>query len=134
MYVGEWELAKVDELLKDERFTVGWRQNFGNFTMPGGESVFAASDRIYNAISEIAEKHDGETVAVVSHAAALRAFWCKTLGIHRDEWASLVPFPTNASYSVIEWEDGKFFPKRIGLFGRFLFLRSRIFGDLTVFF
>jgi broad specificity phosphatase PhoE len=108
MNVGEWEKAPVDELLKDERFTKGWRENFGLFTFPAGENVGDAADRIYSFLSEIAQKHNGETVAAVFHAAAIRAFWCKMLGIPKEEWASAVPFPVNASYSIIEYENGKF--------------------------
>ncbi len=108
MSVGEWEGARVDDLLLDERFTKGWRENFAFFTFPGGESVADASERIYSVISEIAERHDGESVAVVFHAAALRAFWCKMIGLPKEKWASDVPFPTNASYSVLEYEKGGF--------------------------
>ena len=110
MRVGEWEGARVDELLLDERFTKGWRENFGSFTFPGGENVGDAANRIFDAISEIAKAHEGECIAVVFHAAALRAFWCKILGIPKEEWATAVPFPTNASYSIVEYENGKFTP------------------------
>lgn len=108
MHVGEWEGARIDDLQLDERFTKGWRENFGNFTMPGGESVEGAANRIYEALLDIAKKHDGETIAAVFHAGAMRAFWCKALGIPKEEWAARVPFPTNASYSVIECENGAF--------------------------
>ena len=111
MGVGEWELMSIDELLKDERFTKGWRENFGLFTFPGGENVGDAADRIYSILSEIAEKHNGETVAAVFHAAAIRAFWCKMLAIPKEEWAASVPFPTNASYSIVEYENGSFTAK-----------------------
>ncbi len=120
MRVGEWEGAKVEELLLDERFTKGWRENFGFFTFPGGENVGDASERVYSAICEIAKKHDGETVAVVFHAAALRAFWCKILGLPKEEWASVVNFPTNASYSVVEYESGKFEPKEYSCDGHLI--------------
>ena len=109
--VGEWEGAPVDELLKDERFTKGWRENFGLFTFPSGENVGDAADRIHSFLSEVAQKHDGETVAAVFHAAAIRAFWCKTLGTPKEEWASTVPFPVNASYSIVEYENGAFVGK-----------------------
>ena len=108
MYVGEWEGAKVEELLLDERFTKGWRENFGLFTFPGGENVGDASERVYKAVEKIAKEYDGKTVAVVFHAAALRAFWCKALDIPKETWAASVNFPTNASYSVVEYENGRF--------------------------
>ena len=111
VHVGDWEGARVEDLLLDERFIKGWRENFGCFTLPGGENVGDAADRVYEAICEIAEKHDGETVAAVFHAAAIRAFWCKMLSIPKNEWAAAVPFPTNASYSVIEYQNGRFLGK-----------------------
>ena len=111
MSVGKWEGCKVDDLVLDERFIKGWRENFGLFTFPGGENVGAAADRIFNKITEIAKNHDGETVAVVFHAAALRAFWCKVLGAPKEEWATTISFPTNASYSIVEYENGAFSPK-----------------------
>ncbi len=108
MRVGEWEGAKVEDLLLDERFTKGWRENFGTFTFPRGENVQDAANRVYEALSEIADRHDGETVAVAMHAAGIRAFWCKILGAPKNEWAQTVAFPTNASYSITEYENGKF--------------------------
>ncbi len=111
MHVGEWEGAKVEELLLDERFTKGWREKFGTFTFPGGENVQDAASRVYEALSEIAAKHDGETVAVAMHAAVIRAFWCKVIGAPKNEWAQTVAFPTNASYSIVEYENGQFKPK-----------------------
>ena len=111
MHVGEWEGCKVDDLLLDERFTKGWRENFGFFTFPGGENVECAANRVHEALSEIAQKHDGETIAAVFHAAALRAFWCKIIGAKKEDWAKVIQFPTNASYSIVEYEGGEFFAK-----------------------
>ena len=108
IHVGEWEGAPVEELLLDERFIKGWRQNFGLFTCPGGESVAGAADRIFEALTEIARRHDGETVAAVFHAGAMRALWCKVLGVPKEKWAETVAFPTNASYSILEYENGEF--------------------------
>lgn len=110
MYTGEWERAKVDYLLTLDAFVKGWREDFGNFTFPGGERVADAANRMFNKLRDIATSHDGETVAVASHAAAIRAFWCKILGLPKDEWAKAVPFPTNASYSVLEYDNGTFIP------------------------
>ena len=110
MNVGEWEGARVDDLVLDERFTKGWRENFGFFTFPGGENVQDAAERIFSFASKTAASHDGKTVAFVFHAAAIRAFWCKILGIPAEEWAATVRFPTNASYSILEYENGTFNP------------------------
>ena len=110
LHIGEWEGALIDDLLRDERFTKGWKQDFGNFTLPEGECVADGADRIYGELERIANLHGDEAVVAVFHAAAIRAFWCKMLGIPKDEWAKSVEFPKNASYSVVEYENGRFFP------------------------
>ena len=108
--VGEWEGVPVSELLLDERFTVGWYKTFGNFTLPGGECVFEAAKRVHKALLEIAERHSGGTVLATLHAAAIRAFWCYISGYQREDWAEKVDFPTNASISLVRYENGKFTP------------------------
>lgn len=110
MAVGEWEMKPVDELEKTDAFINGWRLNFGTFTLPGGENVAAAADRVYKALLNIAEAHPGKCVLAVMHAAVIRAFWAKIHGFSPSEWASKTTFPTNASYSVVDYENGKFIP------------------------
>ena len=46
----------------------------------GGESVRRASERMYAAISQLAEENEGRTIACFSHGAALRGFLCRALG------------------------------------------------------
>ena len=44
-YVGEWENMNVDDILAKwgrEVFVDQWKNNFGCFTFPGGESIIAA--------------------------------------------------------------------------------------------
>ena len=106
LYFGNWENASV-LMLKEkfhEQFTVGWRQNFGTFTAPGGESVVAMADRMVRGLEKIAANHLGQTILVTSHAAAIRALWGKISGHEPAEWADAYPFPTNASYSVLEYD------------------------------
>ncbi|MBR3680807.1 MAG: histidine phosphatase family protein [Clostridia bacterium] len=207
LYFGDWENAAVAFLEAEyrEMFTVGWRQGFGTFTPPNGESVPALANRICNALAEVAREcaldarckvlsegcfggakvlsdgsfnspedlsnvcsnnakglsdgssarvkdcakedvatnaknrcradftgescaeKDGEVnagmpckadyigecstakdveinVLVVSHAASIRAFWGKISGYRADEVCAAVPFPSNASYSVVDYD------------------------------
>ena len=106
LYFGNWENASV-LMLKEkfhEQFMIGWRQNFGTFTAPEGESVVAMAERMASGLEKIAALHLGETVLVTSHAAAIRALWGKISGYAPSEWAEAFPFPTNASYSVLEYD------------------------------
>lgn len=113
VYVGEWEGRKVDEIMVEyqQEFCVEWREHFGTFRCPGGESVPEVAERIYNEVKRIAEKHTGETILITSHAAAIRAFWGKISGIRPEDLAAALPFPTNASYSVLYYKDGELVPE-----------------------
>ena len=106
LYFGNWENASV-LMLKEkfhDQFTIGWRQNFGTFTAPEGESVVAMADRMARGLKNIAREHVGEIILLTSHAAAIRALWGKISGHEPSEWADAFPFPTNASYSVLEYD------------------------------
>lgn len=108
LYFGEWENASVAYLkeVHHEEFMIGWRQNFGTFTAPNGESVVQLSERMVTGLKNIACMHMGENILVTSHAAAIRALWGKISGYKPSEWANAYPFPTNASYSILEYGNG----------------------------
>ena len=112
LYFGTWENASVlmlKEKFHDE-FTIGWRQNFGTFTAPQGESVVAMADRMEEGIKRIATEHKGKNILLTSHAAAIRALWGKISGYKPSEWAEAYPFPTNASYSILEFDGENLVP------------------------
>ena len=112
LYFGNWENASV-LMLKEkfhEQFMIGWRQNFGTFTAPDGESVIAMADRMEEGLKRIANEHRGENILLTSHAAAIRALWGKISGHAPSEWADAYPFPTNASYSVVEFDGERLIP------------------------
>lgn len=108
LYFGDWENASVLYLKEHhhEEFVIGWRQNFGTFTAPNGESVVDMAERMAAGLKNIVCEHVGENILVASHAAAIRALWGKISGLEPHEWADAYPFPTNASYSVIEYDKG----------------------------
>lgn len=112
LYFGNWENASV-LMLKEkfhEQFMIGWRQNFGTFTAPRGESVVAMAERMEEGLKRIAKEHRGENILLTSHAAAIRALWGKISGHAPSEWANAYPFPTNASYSVVEFDGERLIP------------------------
>ena len=83
IYLGEWENRPVDELVEKnyDDFVVGWRQNFGAFSVPGGERVLDAGKRFYREVERIANENAGKTILIAAHAAVIRVFWCLTNGI-----------------------------------------------------
>ncbi len=112
MYIGDWEGMLISDLKRDhyQEFVVDWHENFGTFQFPNGESVSQAAERVYNEILRIAKENFGKTVIIVSHAAVIRAFWCKMSGIAASDMAKAFPFPTNASFSTLTYNGKKLIP------------------------
>jgi broad specificity phosphatase PhoE len=74
------------------------------FGYPGGEDLAQVRDRALPGVSELADRHRGETIAVVSHGVVLRvllAFW---MGLPL-RYARRVPHD-NGGFSVVELDGG----------------------------
>ena len=114
LFVGDWERVSFADLEAKygEFYTVTWKRGFGSFTPPGGESVPHMAERVCSTIAEIARATEGDTILVASHGGAIRAFWGKICGMTADEVSTTLPFPSNASYSIADFdtESGKFIP------------------------
>ena len=112
IYLGDWEGIDKSRLKNDysELFLKGWRENYGTFCCPGGESIYDATMRVYGALEEIARKHEGQTVMATLHAGVIRGFWGVISGIPKEKWATETVFPSNSSYSIIEYDGEKFTP------------------------
>ena len=111
--LGEWEGLHIDTLVSEHRedFVEKWLGEFGTFSLPGGESVVHAADRLYSKLTKIAKENEGKTILITAHAAITRAFWCKISEIEPlSDWGKKVPFPTNASYSICSFDGEKFTP------------------------
>ena len=110
IYIGDWEGLYVDDIIEryGDMFTVDWLENFGTFRTPGGESVAEAGERFYATVEEICRHEQGKTLLIAAHAAVIRAFWAKVCDIAPEDVARTIDFPKNASYSELEYEDGRF--------------------------
>ncbi len=74
---GAWEGVSFDELEKD--FAADWhvwRTDLGQSRCTGGESVAELGERIMTAVTCIAEKNEGKTVVIATHATPIRAMQC----------------------------------------------------------
>ena len=111
-FVGDWEGCPVNELIEQygELYTVNWRHHFGTFRAPGGESIPELGRRIENTLAKIAKENPGKSILIGTHAAAIRAFWGRINHIAPEDLNDAFPFPTNASYSEVEFDDGLFTP------------------------
>ncbi len=111
IFMGEWEGAFVSDLEDTDLYRVEWRQKFGTFCAPGGEAVVELAARLERCLLELAERHLNETILVASHAAAIRSLFAKISGLEPEKWNDAFGFPTNASYSVIDYENGCLVPR-----------------------
>ena len=85
--------------------------NFNNdpacWRVEGAEPYAELRRRMRGALTEIAARHDGGTVAVVSHGMAIRAFLADVLAIPSKE-INRVPHGDNTAVSLLEYENGAF--------------------------
>ena len=111
LYMGDWENTPVAECKErwHDLYFGDWMNNFPAYRSPNGESVSELAERFRLGIIDIASRHPGETLLVATHAGAIRAFWGKVIG-EKDGVIVDVPFPTNASYTVVECEGEKITP------------------------
>lgn len=110
---GLWENKRFDLLEKEfpESYEKVWLHDIGNAKADGGESVAELTERIYNAVTDIAKENAGKTVAVFSHATPIRAFFNKIYGRSLSQMADL-PWPNNASVSEALFDGSTFKPVR----------------------
>jgi broad specificity phosphatase PhoE len=104
---GAWEGLTFAEIT--ERHPEEWREVFehGQDIPRGGtgETFAGAGARLAAAIAEIARRHSGEEVALVSHGGLIWAAAARILGIGWRSWR-LLAIPANASASHVRVDDG----------------------------
>lgn len=76
------------------------------WSVPGGEPYEKVQRRIKAEVLSLAERYDGQTVAVVSHGLAIRALLCDVFGIPSERIDSL-PYGDNTSVTLLTVEDSK---------------------------
>ncbi len=109
---GSWE-GKSREYLEEneaEAYINGFRHHYFHFAMPEGESEAECRLRFYNAVLRIAKENADKTVLIVSHGAVIRSFWAEICGFTADEADEKQDYPSNASYSVAEFDGERFIP------------------------
>jgi broad specificity phosphatase PhoE len=99
---GEWQGMIYPDI--ERRYAELYRQFMANplrATPPGGESIRALSRRVNSAIDEIAERHAGQRVAIVSHEIPMAALRCWAA---RQELSALWQYaPANGEIIRLAW-------------------------------
>lgn len=100
MRMGTWEGRRFDELAHDEQ----WRR-FNEFRSgtraPNGESMLETQARMVSELECIAQSHDGELAAVVSHADPLRSALAHYLGMPLDSMQRFELVPASVSVVLV---------------------------------
>ncbi|MBR6793912.1 MAG: histidine phosphatase family protein [Clostridia bacterium] len=105
---GEWEQIGFDDMAnRYPKESAVWVEDIGRSGCPGGETVKELSARIVSTVRRIAERHDGQTVCITTHATPIRAVSTEAAGIPVEEMKN-IPWAANASLNVFEYENGRF--------------------------
>lgn len=110
--LGTWEgRLQADLDIEDtEQHTNFWK-NPDRFICPGGENFQEVSERSVDCLLELAARHEGESVALVSHTLIIRAmlFYIEQRPL-ADFWLPPAVYPASISELVVE--DGTFTIRR----------------------
>jgi probable phosphomutase (TIGR03848 family) len=91
---GAWTGRTLKEVAKEP----AWKVVQGNFSaarFPEGESIFELQARAVVAVERLREAHQGQTVAVCSHADVIKVLAGHYLGLHLDLCQRLVVSPAS---------------------------------------
>ncbi len=78
---GEWDGLTAVQIEKRDPPGVPLFDSSSTFAPPGGESLQVVVERAYPALLQVAHRHAGGAVAIVSHKTVSRALICHILGI-----------------------------------------------------
>ncbi|MDM5154584.1 phosphoserine phosphatase 1 [Bacillus sp. DX1.1] len=107
IHMGTWEGQTLEELEKQypDEVNLFWNEPH-RFVSTSGENFAAVNKRVIEGVNLILERHKGESILIVSHAAAAKLLVGHFAGVPVEKvWAD--PFMYSASLSVIEIEDDK---------------------------
>ena len=101
---GIWENRLFDEIVTEFADTYHiWRTDIWNSAPNGGETVKELAARIKNAVWAIAEKNNGKTVLIATHATPIRTLECEW---RHEPYENMKdrPWVKNASVSVVDYD------------------------------
>ncbi len=106
---GEWEDVPWDDL--PDKFSESyshWLNEPYKLQMPSGESMADFSARLIAASTELAQKHEGQTICIATHGTAIRVLLCYFYGWPLEKLNDVV-WCDNAAITEIGYENNAFF-------------------------
>ena len=108
IHMGIWEGRIWQELNTNyEEEMYCFNRQLDKFSIEGGETCQQVLDRFLPALERVAKAHDGETIAIFSHGAALRMVIGVLNGLSLAEVGES-PHGDNTAVALVEYENGKF--------------------------
>ena len=104
--VGSWSGLTREQA--EVRFPEGFRRWLGGGTgWDDGETYAELGKRVLAAVYEIAARHDGGRVLIVSHGGPIRVLHGAALGLEVEAYRRIRPVEPNARLSAVCVEDGR---------------------------
>ncbi|MEW6502694.1 MAG: histidine phosphatase family protein [Chloroflexota bacterium] len=102
IHQGEWE-GQLFSVIRQRyaNFFEIRRENPLESRPPGGESLKEVSERVSSCVNEIASRHPGERVLIVSHGLAIATLVATSRGLPL--WEAFELIPNNAEPEIIFW-------------------------------
>lgn len=101
---GVWEQMKFEDIIAQYPTEYGiWKNDLGNCTCPGGESIMHLAERVQNAIEGIVKENAGKSILIGTHATPIRVMACVWQNKDITEIQNIV-FVPNASVTVVKYD------------------------------
>lgn len=88
-----------------------WLQKPQTVTFPDGECLNDVGSRFNQALNELTAKHNGQTIALISHVVALKVALCMILGLDNSHFWLVAQ--DNCAINIVNAKDGAYTIKLI---------------------
>lgn len=105
--MGIWEdVTWGDVYYKTPDILEKYNHDSFNWHIDGCESFEELTERMLKIVMQLGKKHEGESIAVVTHGTAIRALLLYVLGMSRSDIEKL-PYSDNTAVSLLNYSNGK---------------------------
>ena len=105
---GDWEKVRFDKI--GSLFPEDYKQ-YGldpvNSRPTNGESILEVAFRVKGAVDKIVQGTKGKRIVICSHATSIRGLDCLLGDGSMENWDN-IPYASNASVTIYEYDDGKY--------------------------
>lgn len=104
-HLGDEQTSTIHELVNNRSYLATWRAHHGP---EAGETLGEFQGRVSDALDEIATRHDGEAVALFTHAGTIAAAMRWAHGLTpQDDWHTDVEVSNASITEIHHWHRGR---------------------------